>query len=52
MYWGATQMLGECAILSLVVSGGGSAEACPGGHPSSPAVPATPRRRSRLVIIL
>ena len=51
MYWGATQMLGNCAILSLVVSGGGSPEACPGGHPSSPTVPATPRRRSRLVII-
>ena len=42
---------GEVRV-SVVVSGGGSPEACPGGQPSSPTVPATLRKRSRLVIIV
>ncbi len=32
-------MLGCWASLSLVVSGGGSPEACPGGHPEQPCRP-------------
>ena len=32
-------MLGCWAILSLVVSGGGSPEACPGGHAEQPCRP-------------
>jgi hypothetical protein len=52
MNCGATQTLGCWAILNVVVSGGGSPEACPGGQPSSPTFPATLRKRSRLVIIV